>query len=75
MPKLIIKVFTMTNPDMVFSRSTKTNNDDTLITIKNLDIMWMTRDPGLQEIHATVNLDFLVISFKILHHIEKVFVP
>ena len=36
----------------------------------SLDYMWITRDPAWQEFCTTMDLDFLVLSFKKLRNIK-----
>ena len=36
----------------------------------NLEIIWLSKYPGWQEILMTMDLDFLVLSFERLHNIE-----
>ena len=38
----------------------------------NLYIIWMARYPGWQEVHTTIDLDFLLLIFKIIHNIELI---
>ena len=60
----------MTTPDVGWYQLTFTYNNETVTTITNLDIMCMTRSPGWQEIHTTVYLDFLVLSFFKSHKLK-----
>ena len=60
----------MTNPEMGWSQLTRTYNDETIMAIMNLDMMWPNIYPGRKEINMTTDLDFLVLSFKILYKIE-----
>ena len=60
----------MANPDVGWSQSTRKYNDDTVMMITNLDILWLTRYPVWQEMHKTSCLYFLFLSFKILNNIE-----
>ena len=60
----------MTNPGVGWSQLMRAYNDDTVITITNLEIMWLTRYPGWQEVCMTEYLEFLVLSFNIPNNIE-----
>ena len=61
---------TMTNPVTLWSQLIHTYIDETLITITNLDHIWMTRYPPWKELTMATNVDILVLSFKILNNCE-----
>ena len=62
----------MTNLDVVWYQLTCTYDYEKVTMTTNLDIMWLTRDPGYQEMHMIMYLDFLSLSFKILHKMEQI---
>ena len=62
----------MTNLVTGWFQLTHTRNDDTVMMIMNLEIIWITRYTEWQEIHMTTYLEFLVLSFKILHTIKYI---
>ena len=46
----------MANPDVGWSQSTRKYNDDTVMMITNLDILWLTRYPEWQGFYMTTDL-------------------
>ena len=54
-PKLIIKVGAITNPVAVWFQLTHTYNDETVMTITDLEIMFLIRYSGWQEIYTTMD--------------------
>ena len=64
MPKVIFKVFTMTNTDVGWSQIMYKYDDDTVTMTTNLDIMWITIYPGWKYMHMTTDVEFLVLILK-----------
>ena len=48
----------MTNPVVGWHQLKHYYNYKTMITITNLDIIWIARDRVWQEIYTTIDLDF-----------------
>ena len=59
----------MTNPVIGWFHLMRTYNEDTVMTITDLESMWLTTYSGWKEMHTTTDSDFLVLSFKIPNNI------
>ena len=60
----------MTNPGVGWFQLTRKYEYETVIMIMSLEIIWLTRYPSWQDMHTAMNLDLLVLSFKILLKFE-----
>ena len=60
MPKIIIKSVIMNKPDVNWYQLTNTYNDYTMMMIKNLYIICLTRHPGWKEIHTVMYWDLTI---------------
>ena len=60
MPLTRIKVVTINKPDVGWSKLNHAYNDETVKITKILEIIWLTRYPGWQEILMTMYLDVTI---------------